>query len=287
MTRILFLLVLILSTPFIIFCESAKINDNIAISEDGSRIKFDSSGKGKTAIIFIHGWGGNKYYWEPQLIQFSSQYKVVAIDLAGFGESDNKRTNWTMLNFGKDVSAVIDKLKLKKVILVGHSMGGAAVIESAKLSSNKIIGIVLVDIFKNIEVTYSEEEIAASNQALMAIASDPSVDKYKPLFLNNIEELSKRTYKLFENVKKVGWLESSDNFWRWSNNELKPSLAVLKCPVISINSDNPPTNIEAFRKIVPKFEVKIVENVGHQVFWEAPEKAGQYLEECVLEFTKR
>ncbi len=191
-----------------------------------------------------------------------------------------------MVNFGKDVIAVINKLKINKVILVGHSMGGAVAIESAKMSSNKVIGIVLVDIFQNIEVTYSDEKIAALNQSFMALVSDPSVEKYKPLFKNNIEELSTRACKLFENVQKVGWLESVDNFWRWSNNELKSSLAVIKCPVTSINSDSSPTNVEAFQKIIPTFKAKIVKNVGHQVFWEDSEKAGQYFEECILEFTK-
>lgn len=282
----LFLFTFILCTPFFLFSGSTTKNNNIAISNDGSSLKFDWCGKGKLAIIFIHGWGGNKSYWGQQLKQFSNQYKVAAIDLAGFGESDNKRTNWTMANFGKDVIAVINKLKINKVILVGHSMGGAVAIEAAKMASNKVIGIVLVDIFQNIEVTYSDEKITALNESFMALVNDPSVKKYRPLFKNNIEELSARACKLFENAQKVGWLESVDNFWRWSNNELKSSLAAIKCPIISINSDSSPTNVEAFQKIIPTFKVKIVKNVGHQVFWEDSEKAGQYLEECILEFTK-
>lgn len=286
MIRNLLLSLLILCSPLVILGCSIKEGDNFAISKDGSRIEYDLCGKGNLAIIFIHGWGGNKSYWKQQLNQFSNHFKVLALDLSGFGESDNRRTNWTMTSFGEDVIAVINKLKIKKVILVGHSMGGAVAIESAKMLPDKITGIVLVDIFQNIDATYSEEKIRALSQSFMALANDPLIEKFKPLFKNNIEELSKRSAKLFENVQKVGWLESVDNFWRWSNIELKPSLASLKCPVISINSDDTPTNIEAFQKIIPTFKVKIVENVGHQVFWEDPEKAGQYLEECILEFTK-
>lgn len=111
------LYILILCSSFSILGRSTKEADNFAISKDGSRIKYDLCGKGNPAIIFIHGWGGNKSYWKQQLNQFSNHYKVLAIDLSGFGESDNRRTNWTMARFGEDVIAVIDKLSSVPILV--------------------------------------------------------------------------------------------------------------------------------------------------------------------------
>ena len=49
---------------------------------------------------------------------------MVAIDLAGHGDSGVNRENWAIANFGADVAAVAHALQLEDIVLVGHSMGG-------------------------------------------------------------------------------------------------------------------------------------------------------------------
>jgi pimeloyl-ACP methyl ester carboxylesterase len=61
----------------------------------------------------------------------SSEYTVVALDLGGHGQSGHNRENWTIEDFAKDVRAVIDGLHLNNVILVGHSMGGEIILQTA------------------------------------------------------------------------------------------------------------------------------------------------------------
>ena len=68
---------------------------------------------------------------------------------------------------------------------------------------------------------------------------------------------------------------------------MKTVLSRLKkvtAPIISINSDQYPTNVEAFRKYIPSFKVKIIPDVNHTVFWEAPKEFNRLLEESINEF---
>ena len=58
-----------------------KEPDNIAFSSDGVEISFDSQGKGKPALVFVHGWCCDKSYWKFQVPHFSKQHKVITIDL--------------------------------------------------------------------------------------------------------------------------------------------------------------------------------------------------------------
>ncbi|MDJ0727262.1 MAG: alpha/beta fold hydrolase, partial [Prochloraceae cyanobacterium] len=116
-------------------------------SVDRSLIKCEVKGSAEIAIVFIHCWCGNRTFWDSQVDYFSRKYQAVSLDLAGNGESISKRTNYTMLSFGQDVACVIKQMNLKKVILVGHSMGGIVAIETAKLVDDLILGIVGVDIF--------------------------------------------------------------------------------------------------------------------------------------------
>jgi pimeloyl-ACP methyl ester carboxylesterase len=76
-------------------CGCANGPDDVAISSDGIEISFDQQGTGNPTIIFIHGWANNKGIWDAQMSYFSPRYRVVAVDLPGFGESGFSRTDLT------------------------------------------------------------------------------------------------------------------------------------------------------------------------------------------------
>lgn len=260
------------------------IVDN-AISADGVSIAYEVRGEGKPALVFVHGWGNNRRFWDAQVAHFSQKYTIVTLDLAGFGDSGTNREKWTMESFGDDVVAVLDKLNLKNVILIGFSMGGPVVIEASERIPEYNIGLVLVDTLQNIETIYSQEDISNIYQYFMGMVTEPSFEKLEPLFKKNKDELIERLISIMkEDVSRVGWSESLKDIFRWSNEECIKSLQMIQAPVISINSDQEPTNVEAFKKHVPSFEAKIIPGVGHVVFWEAPDEFNRMLEEAVQEF---
>ena len=141
-----------------ISCNSGGINsapastEKIKIENEGVNIVYNDTKIGDTTLLFVHGWGINKSYWANQVDYFSKEYRVVTLDLPGFGESGKNRTSWTVDNYAKDISAVLTKLNLKNVILVGHSMSGVIVLETALTNPSRIIGVVGVDNFKTFGV---------------------------------------------------------------------------------------------------------------------------------------
>ena len=94
------------------------------LSADSVRIEYITEGQGEPALIFVHGWCTSKKYWRYQLQHFSGEYKVIALDLAGHGDSGTNRKDWSITAFGQDVAAVVNDLQLHRLILIGHSMGG-------------------------------------------------------------------------------------------------------------------------------------------------------------------
>jgi len=222
-----------------------------------------------------------KSVWDAQVSRFSEEYKVITVDLAGFGESGNNRDMWTMASFGEDVAAVINKLNLDQVVLIGFSMGGPVIIETAKRVPAHITGLVLVDILQNIETHYSQEVISNIDSVSMDFVTAPSIEKTKPFLSSEAFELY---VSMVKDVPKKGWSESLKDVFRWTNEHCIESLREIQAPVISINSDQHPTNAEAFMRYVPSFKVKIIPDVKHFVMWEAPEEFNRLLEESIQEF---
>src|SRR5882672_2565518 len=96
--------------------------ENIIIENNDVRIDYTDSGKGDTVLLFVHGWCINKRYWSDQKAHFKYKYRVVAVDLPGFGQSGKNRKIWTTQAFGSDIDTVMAALNLRNVILIGHSM---------------------------------------------------------------------------------------------------------------------------------------------------------------------
>ena len=132
-----------------------------ATSPDGIPIAYDDSGSGSPALVFVHGWSCDRGYWRHQMPAFEASHRVVAVDLAGHGDSGAGRSSWTMPAFGADVAAVVDDLGLEQVVLIGHSMGGDVVVETALILGARVAGFVWVDVYARLDAPVSEGELAA------------------------------------------------------------------------------------------------------------------------------
>ena len=72
------------------------VMENIKIENQGVNIEYNDSKIGDTVLFFIHGFGIDKSYWTNQTAFFSKKYRVIALDLPGFGQSGKNRKSWTV-----------------------------------------------------------------------------------------------------------------------------------------------------------------------------------------------
>jgi len=296
MKKLLLILPLVLVLCFTFSCQQDEevaaeketkptiIVDN-AISADGVSIAYEVRGEGEPALIFVHGWSNNRGVWDAQTKHFSQKYKVVTLDLAGFGESGSNRSDWTMQSFSKDVFAVVAKLRLEQVVLVGFSMGGPVVIEASKIMPERILGLVLVDVLQNIEDKTPQKNIDELIANWREICADEErIPELFPAEMN--PELIDKYITMAFYAPKIGWWESIEDYFRWSNEECIESLQALQFPLMSINSDYMSTNVEAFQKYIPSYQLKTISTISHLVIWEAPDEFNRLLEEAFQEFVQ-
>src|SRR5215216_5849173 len=104
-------------------------------TRDGVELAYEVHGVEHDApltVVLVHGWAGNRGHWERQVAFLADRYRVVALDLAGHGDSGLGRADWNLPAFGDDVVAVVDAVGVDNAVLVGHSMGGDAVVFAAQ-----------------------------------------------------------------------------------------------------------------------------------------------------------
>jgi len=134
---------------------------------DGARIHYAGAGSGPAAIVLIHGWTCDHTFWDGQIPALRERYRVLAVDLPGHGRS-GPAPDYTMKRFARAVNAVLEKEKTPKAILAGHSMGGAVMLEFARLYPEKVLAIVAVDAF------FPEPDSARQLDALAARFEGPN-----------------------------------------------------------------------------------------------------------------
>ena len=113
---------------------------------DGARVHYKSWGKGKDALVLVHGWGCNLNHWRDQIPDFSKRNRVIALDLPGHGESDKpQQLTYTMDLFANAIDAVMRDAKVERAVVMGHSMGTPVARQFYRKYPQKTFGIIIVD----------------------------------------------------------------------------------------------------------------------------------------------
>jgi pimeloyl-ACP methyl ester carboxylesterase len=121
-----------------------------AIQIDQKLMHYEALGRrgagGSSPLIFIHGWLGSWRYWVPTMEELSSHYRTYALDLWGYGDSDKSRSSYDMQDFVKLLELFIGELGVRRVALIGHSLGGVLAIRLANQRSDLVSKLVTVSL---------------------------------------------------------------------------------------------------------------------------------------------
>jgi pimeloyl-ACP methyl ester carboxylesterase len=254
---------------------------------DGLDLVCEVCGKGDTALIFLHGWCGDRAYWKHQVPVFAPDYRLVTLDQAGHGESGKNRKRWGANVLAEDVEAVVKALDLKRVILIGHSMGGPVALIVAKRLPDTVVAVIGVDTLQNVDFKMPEE--------------------VRKKFLDDFE-------KDFKGMMQVGFgglvnekIDPALKEWlltRAAAQDQTMALALMRDlstldnrkllkeagkPVRCINSAGgyqffTPTDIATNKKYAD-YNAVLIDAVGHYPMLERPAEFNQKLREVLKEFT--
>jgi pimeloyl-ACP methyl ester carboxylesterase len=264
-------------------CEQRK---GTARSSDGVPIAYSACGEGEPALVFMHGGLADRTFWSGQLSAFCGRHRVVALDLAGHGESGAARPKWGMPQFGEDVRAVIEAEKIGRVVLVGNSLGGPVAIEAALLLPGKTMAVVGVDTFQDLGGRIEGSEARSY------------ADAWRKDFDLTLEQMIRRLFHADTDPAFVASIKGRMSspvtravlpamFESFAGYDVGAAAQRVKAPIRCINGDLFPTDVEALRRIVPDFDAAVFSHTGHYPMLERTEEFNRKLREIVDSLKQR
>jgi pimeloyl-ACP methyl ester carboxylesterase len=242
---------------------------------DGLRVHYKSYGKGREALVFVHGWTCNMSFWRGQVPAFESKTRVIVIDLPGHGESDKPHVDYTMDLFARSIDAVLRDAGVQRAVLVGHSMGTPVIRQFYRKYPGKTLALVIVDgplrpfgdaatMAKFLEPlrgpNYTEAAGRLLDGMLLAPVSSPS-----------LRQEIRSTMLGVPQYVAVSAMDEMANNAIWTQDKINvPALAVM-------TKMWPPDNEQFYRSIAPQLDYQSWDGVSHFLMMEKPREFNEAL----------
>jgi pimeloyl-ACP methyl ester carboxylesterase len=254
--------------------EAIQPGPGTATSADGVPIAYEVHGQGPTTLVFVHGWSCDRAYWRHQIRPFSTEHRVVTLDLAGHGASGTGRKVWSIPNFANDVAAVVRALDLKNVVLIGHSLGGPVVVEAGMLLPDRVTGVVGVDAFFD---EWSDPGLTKFvDQLRTNFAAQTRAFVRKELFLpTSPAAFADSISDAMAAAPPEIALPAMDSLLGWSRDRQDIAVSALQAPIgliVVAGGRTATTRFQRSRGAKPALGVDEVPGAGHFLMLEAPEK---------------
>ena len=225
-------------------------------------IKYGSS---KKFIVFLHGWGADKnsFLWLKE--QFCDEYSLVFVDFAGFGESPEPSTAFSVFDYVNELKVILDKFEIEDLIFVAHSFGGRVAIKFLFFYQYlfNVVALCLVD--------------AAGVLPRRTLNYHFKVFKYKfvkklskkfPIFSKRLNGFGSSDYKCLTPVMK-------QTFIKVVNEDLTCYLKFLSCKTLIVwgskDRDTKPYMAKILNKSIKNSKLVIFRGAGHFSFLEKKE----------------
>jgi len=231
--------------------------------------------KGQRTLIFVHGAGGSHLHWPPQLRRLTGA-NTYALDLPGHGQSEGQGRK-SISAYADFVAAFLETLELKKVILVGHSMGGATALDFVLRYRERLAGLVLVGSGARLRVAPAIlDGIHRDFQAAVRLICDYAFALDAP---EQLKRLGQHQMEQTHPDVLYGDFAACDAF------DVMDRLGGIRCPTLAIcgTADRltPPKYSTYLRDHIPGAQLVLIEGAGHMVMLEQPEAVSQAIADFV------
>lgn len=239
------------------------------LTTDGEKVAYQILGKpGAPTIVFLHGFPFSSQMWTSQIESLKKDYRIIAMDLRGAGQSKTVKNPFTMEMLVDDLFLLLETEKVNKPIVVGFSMGGFLALRALEREPTRFGALVLADTKSNAD---SNDSKLRRTEAIKTVR-EKGIGPYADIFLKSAvapsakPEISKKLKDLILKETSVQGITFSI-FALMSRTDTTASLPHIKIPTLIIVGDSDTvTNLASaqdLQKGITGSQLKIIPEAGH------------------------
>jgi pimeloyl-ACP methyl ester carboxylesterase len=251
------------------------------VNANGLRLHYlDWGQESAPPLVLIHHVNTNGHTWDRFARSMSDKYRVIAVDMRGHGDSGwSKEGKYTTEDYASDIAALVDSLKLSRVVVLGGSTGGRVALVYAALNPEEVAAVIM-------------EDVGAVRPASIAQGFTDALQRGDPEFAT-VEEWTKQMQgqnkrtppEFFAHLARHGTKPLPNGklglkrdpailrdlrpleLWNYVEKVKVPFLLVLGSQSTIVGKDQ----IDKFRSILPTVQIVTVQNAGHIVVHDQPD----------------
>ena len=238
-----------------------------------------------TPLVLVHGFLGSSEMWTLQTDFFKRNFRVLAPALPGFGKSNKIKSCNSIEGMAKSILTSLEKKKIERFYLLGHSMGGMIAQEMVKLAGEKILKLICYGTGPRGNIPGRFETIDVSREKLKINGlKDTAYRIAKTWFL---EEEKAKYFYLCEEAGKQTSIEATDNglvaMKSWDGVK---NLKNIKNETLIVWGDQDKAynfnQIETLKDNIPNSDLKVIKGCSHNVHLERPDEFNIVVEEFLI-----
>lgn len=245
---------------------------------NGLAVEYEERGSGKT-LVMLHGWKDNLHAFDDMALRLLGSFRIVRMDLPGFGKSESPRKNWTLYDYTEFVNTFLVKLNIKPDILVGHSFGGRITIKGVAtgiLSAKKIVLISAAGVARR--KTFRNAVLSILAKVGRVITAIPPFNFWK-------QKIRRKLYDAIgSDYFRAG--ELSGTFVNIVNEDLSLLAEQIKVPTLIIwgaeDDTTPISQGNRLNQLISGSKFKVINGAGHFVHKEKPDEVAKLIREFCL-----
>jgi pimeloyl-ACP methyl ester carboxylesterase len=253
------------------------------LARDGVQLSFDIAGAGPLEFLFVHGLGGDRTHFLPQMAYFGRQGRVLSAELRGHGESDKPHQKYAIEGFAEDLIWLCDQQNLRKPVIVGQSMGGNMALEIAARRPDFPAGLVLLDsgvffpasagsVFARYLEGLRRADFQAEARQIVAdscLPTDTCRTQVEQTFLATPQHVLVSTF---------------ESLFPWDRHRARACIQACRVPVLYIEAAHRLSDLDGFAALCPQLVTAKAVGSGHFLSLEVPEQVNPMIDRFVSRY---